>query len=189
MKQQETDTEARLAKIIANGGQNTTQAVMGYEHHVAQSTAQLAQSTEASSNKTTKMMTDFTTSVSSILAKHDKVYKDATASIESVAEVVEEHELSIYEPTGESPAKRDRLDTSAILQVENDAEIRARFVPSRDTTMNESNQVTISLFPRKVKSYVTLGNRGRKCLPKVNGRVRRFCRGQTAAPFNSIGKL
>ena len=141
MKQQETTIEARLTEVISNGGRDATNAVKEYEQHVSESTTQLAQSTEESSSNTTKMITDFTSSVSSILTKHNKVYQDARASIDSVAEVVDEHELSIYEATGESPAKRDRLDTSAILQVENDAEIRARYVPTPDTTMDESNQV------------------------------------------------
>ena len=149
MKQQETTIEARLTEVIVNGGRDTTNAVKEYEQHVSESTTQLAQSTEESSSNTTKMMTDFTSSVSSILAKHDKVYQDARASIDSVAEVVDEHELSVYEATGESPAKRDRLDTSVILQVENDAEIRARYVPTPDTTMDESNQVKVFISYRE----------------------------------------
>ena len=163
MKQQETTIEARLTEVIANGERDTTNAVKEYEQHVSESTTQLAQSTEESSSNTAKMMTDFTSSVSAILAKTDKVYQDATASIESVAEVVDEHNLSVYEPTGESPAKRDRLDTSAILQVENDAEIRARYVSTPDTTMDESNQVKV---PFHIKSQLCFRKWKKKMSPK-----------------------
>ena len=60
--------------------------------------------------------------------------------VSALGDAVDEHELSVYESTGESPAKRERLDTSTILVVENDAEIRTRYVPPPPPSeANESN--------------------------------------------------
>ena len=150
IKQEETNNERVFQETLAKGDKALTSAVTSHAEDIQSGLSAFGDTTKESTIATTASINDFRNATTAAFTAQVKVIDDVQASIASLADVVDEHELSTYDANGDSPQKRERLDTSIIAQVETDAEIRERYAPSRETTMDgdnsldQSNQVILS---------------------------------------------
>ena len=143
MKQDQSTIEASVQEAIQAGSKKHTQAAESAFSSTSEQCSNLVKETEEKSSKTTSAIVGMKTSSTEFLAEESKALTQVQASATALHDVVDEHNLTIYEETGETPSKRERLDTSVILQVETDSELRARYVPTPDISLEESNQVII----------------------------------------------
>merc|ERR1712106_838338 len=141
IKQEETKNERAFQETLAKGEKELTGVINSHAEDLQSGLTAFGATTKEETIATTTSISNFTNATATAFSAHVKVIDDAQASIASLADVVDEHELSTYDAEGESPQKRERLDTSTILQVESDAEIRERKVPSRETTLDDNNSL------------------------------------------------
>ena len=141
IKQEETKNERAFQETLAKGEKELTGVINSHAEDLQSGLTAFGATTKEETIATTTSISNFTKATTTAFSAHVKVIDDAQASIASLADVVDEHELSTYDADGESPQKRERLDTSTILQVESDAEIRERKVPSRETTLDDNNSL------------------------------------------------
>ena len=143
MKQDQSTIGATVQGAIQAGSKKHSQAAESAFSSTSEQCSSLLKETEERSSKTTSATISMKTSSTEFLAEENKALSQVQASATALHDVVDEHNLTIYEETGETPSKRERLDTSVILQVETDSELRARYVPTPDISLEESNQVII----------------------------------------------
>merc|ERR1711892_76640 len=141
IKQEETKNERAFQETLAKGEKELTGVINSHAEDLQSGLTAFGANTKEETIATRTSISNFTNATTTAFSAHVKVIDDAQASIASLADVVDEHELSTYDADGESPQKRERLDTSTILQVESDAEIRERKVPSRETTLDDNNSL------------------------------------------------
>ena len=145
MKQDQSTIEVSVQEAIQVGSTKHTQAAEDALACTTEKCSSLVKQIEEKSSKTTSSIKEMKTSSSEFLMEEGKALGLVQASATALHDVVDEHNLTIYEETGETPSKRERLDTSVILQVETDNELRARYVPTPDISLEESNQVIVKI--------------------------------------------
>jgi len=93
---------------------------------------------DASSSKSAQLIDESNAESDKYFKSQIKYSDDVVAQVKALVDTVDGHNMSIYEPD-EVPAKRERMDTSVVLQVESDEQILERYVPvSKEEELIES---------------------------------------------------
>ena len=136
IEKEEVKSGGELKTIIAESSSKLKSAQTAGSEVLGELIKAHVESMDASSERTSQIVTDSGKSFDDYLQSQSKHSEDAVAQVKALVDTVGEHNTSVFD-ADEVPAKRERLDTSVVIPIESDNDILQRYVPQKDEPQDD----------------------------------------------------